>query len=238
MFRRCKPFLLIPLFLAASCERNEGEKESGKIVRESVAVDNYDRIEFSGNGNLVIKQGDVSTLQIEADNSIIPLIKTKVLGGILHLGAPADESWGSKPITYYAVVKELKKVALTGEGKISSEDPVIGDYLILEIAGSGSINLDINAKELTVDLSGSGKAVISGLADKQKISIAEMGSFDGKKLLSKSAEVRIAGNGKAILNAVNELDVSITGKGSVEYTGSPKLTTQIAGEGKIQKIEK
>lgn len=238
MFRRCPLFLLIPLALFSSCERNEGETGSGKLIRESKAVENYDRIEFSGKGNLVIKKGDISSLQIEADNSVIPAIRTEVLGGILHLGAPADESWGSKPITYYAAVKELKKVTLTGDGKITSEDPVIGDYLILEIAGSGSINLDINTKDLTVDLSGSGKAVVSGLADKQKISIAEMGSFDGKKLLSKSAEVRIAGNGKAILNVVNELDVSITGKGRVEYTGSPKLSTQIAGEGKIQKIEK
>jgi hypothetical protein len=103
---------------------------------------------------------------------------------------------------------------------------------------NGVGNLDVKkleTKQLTVAVCGVGDLSVAGKANVLKVSVLGNGNFLGEDLKSDRAAVQHTGNGKAVVNASEQLEVTILGTGSVEYLGSPRLRKSILGTGTIVK---
>jgi len=60
-----------------------------------------------------------------------------------------------------------------------------------------------------------------------------VGSFRAGELESQTALVTIAGTGSALIWAGDSLDVGLSGVGSLEYYGNPRLKQRINGIGRV-----
>jgi len=63
------------------------------------------------------------------------------------------------------------------------------------------------------------------------------GSYSAPKLESRRASVDLRGAGHATVWAVEDLDVTIRGLGSVEYYGSPTVKKNVSGLGSVTSLE-
>ena len=79
--------------LACGCSNFEWSgtsiKGSGNVVSETRQLTHFDRVTIFGSGHLTVVQGEQEGLTIQADDNLLPYIKSEVAGGSLKLG-PED----------------------------------------------------------------------------------------------------------------------------------------------------
>ena len=211
------------------------------ITQERREVRDFDEILVEGTGDILLKQGETEELVIEADEALLPRLKSEVQGGRLELGL---RHWydflflvPNPRVTYHITVRSLRSVTITGSGKLQAAR-LQTDLLRLKVSGSGEFELpDLQAAELELNISGSGKARLGGAVQRQEIEISGSGEVKAEDLDSQAARVRISGSGSLRLRAQQRLDVRISGSGKVLYHGQPVIEQRISGSGTIRAIQ-
>lgn len=223
---------------AASCKWTIGMvRGSGDIETEERDVSDFHKVHLSGVGNLIITQGDEESLIIEADDNIIPLIKTDVFRHRLTIGFKRGYNFiPIAKIKYHLTVIDLDEISLSGAGDIDCDD-FNTDRLEFDISGVGDIDFNINAERVESTSSGAGDITLSGKVDSQEIDISGVGKYDAEELESRECSISLSGAGSATVNVSEELDVSISGVGNVNYTGSPHVEQDISGLGRVKSID-
>lgn len=91
--------------------------------------------------------------------------------------------------------------------------------------------------QLQVNIKGSGNVAASGTTDAVDLSISGSGDARFQELIVRSATVQIRGSGVAKVNATSDADVSISGSGKVELSGTPAMRrAEIKGSGRIVQV--
>ncbi|MFZ5974767.1 MAG: head GIN domain-containing protein [Bacillota bacterium] len=124
----------------------------------------------------------------------------------------------------------------TGSIRLDGDNALKGDIFDLQINGTGSMKLNLNATQLRAVISGTGNVDVTGEAGKSEIEINGTGNFNGLDCKAASANVRISGSGNAYVNTSGALTCSIFGSGNVVYKGNPaKISADGGGSGKVNK---
>jgi hypothetical protein len=234
-FRALVLVALVPALVALYGCGGSGVRGSGNVVKEARVVGSFKNIHSSGSFNLILLQGSVEGVQVEADDNLLNIIKTDNSNGELNIYASDDFS-SSRAQNVYVTVKELAEVKIDGSGDVSSQTPLNLDNLNLEMAGSGSGKLNVNSKKLVAELSGSGDLELAGSAVELSIGVSGSGDVDADELQAGTANVSLAGSGDIRVNAREKLDVKLTGSGDVKYTGGAVVNSSVSGSGAVEKL--
>lgn len=224
----------VPVFVVGERETIRG---SGVVVETSVEVENFSRIAFAGSGNLYILQGFEESLEVEAEDNLIPYLEIEVRGNTLTIGTERGKNLRpTEPINFYLELIELDGLTLSGSGLVEVEE-LQSEDLSLTLSGSGNIVLgDLEAISLNVTLSGSGSIEVSGELEDQDLTLSGSGDYDAGDLRSSVADILISGSGGVEVQVEENLDVLISGSGNVRYHGSPRLDQRITGSGKVTQV--
>jgi hypothetical protein len=206
------------------------------IVTETRDVRDFDEVVVQGRGDLILEQGDVESVVIEADETAMSHVKAVVEGRRLVLGL---EHWWDHLLLPTALLRfrvsavTVKRVTISGSGTVKAEG-LRSDDLRLEISGSGDMTFpQLTAGAVSLNISGGGKMTVSGEAESVAVRISGSGNVQTGELATQAAEVRISGSGNVKVNAAQTLDVQISGSGTVKYAGQPQLSQRISGSGSI-----
>jgi hypothetical protein len=216
-----------------------GEPGSGKVLTETREVSNFRALEVDYPAQVFITQGAKESLELEAEDNLLPGLKTQVKDGVLEIFYKSENGKHvnpTKPVRITIVVKDLSEAQLTSAGELSIEK-LKTNSLDVSLSGAGNLNLDdILVKALSVSLSGAGSMTASGTADDLDMSISGFGDFKGKDLHTKKANVDISGAGSATVWVDDDLSADISGAGSISYYGSASVTRQISGVGGVNHL--
>lgn len=224
------PALMLPQ--AALAARVQG---SGTSATETRNVAEFQAIAVSGAVDLVVRQG-AQSVQLLADDNLLPLLETVVDGGTLSVRWKRGEnvSARSKVVVTVAVPK-LNALSGSGSGDVRVE-AFATPALQVRLSGSGDLKFDqITTDELTIGIAGSSDIAGQGRAARLKLSISGSGDVRLADLRADDVSIRIAGSGDAQVNAGKSLDVSIAGSGDVSYSGNPAVKTSVAGSGNVRR---
>jgi hypothetical protein len=228
--------LLLPLAAAQAATIG-----SGTAATESREVSGFSAISLRGGMDLVVRQGARETVQVTADDNLLPLLQTTVEGSgetrTLVVQWRRGESIRPRARTVVTVdVVQLTALASSGSGDIVVE-ALKSAALALSISGSSDARLrGLDAEQLRVALTGSGGVQASGKAGKLDVSIAGSGDVNARELAADEVSVSIAGSGDASVRANKSVAVSIAGSGDVEYAGAATITrSRIAGSGSVRR---
>jgi hypothetical protein len=243
MSKRIVWFLPILTFLFCSCGAldaaltSERIRGSGKIIHEKREVRGFSEVSFGGSGELNLRQGNEESLSIEADDNVLPYIRTEVEGGRLLIEFRRGVSISpSSSIRYTLMVKDLAALDLSGSGHTYT-GPLHSQDFRVRLSGSGEIRMDaLDAATLKADISGSGDMEIPGRVARQEIHISGSGRYHVPDLESQSVDISVSGSGDATLWVRDSLSARISGSGSVGYYGSPSVTRKVSGSGSIHHL--
>jgi hypothetical protein len=217
---------------------------SGDVIVEERDVSDFEKIQVSGVGRVIITQGSSESLSVETDDNLLEYIETEVNGNTLEIGFSRETSFGvgggrkvlepTDGFTFRIGVIDLNSILLSGAAKVEVEK-LKTDSLNINLSGAGDIAVeDLNAKDLEVFVSGAGDVEVAGKVEDLRLSLSGFGRFQGFDLDSQDASVTISGAGGADVWVTETLDVTISGAGDVKYYGSPTVTPEISGVGRIQ----
>lgn len=216
-----------------------GERGSGNVVSETRQVSGFDAVEVSYPAQVLIKQGSAESLEIEAEDNLLPNLKTQVRSGRLEIFYRRENGKHVNPtkaVKITIVVKDLANVDFTSAGDLTIEK-LKTDNLNVSLSGAGSLELDsVQVEGLGVNLSGAGSMTTSGTADNLDLNISGFGDFKGADLHGKVARVNISGAGSATVWVDEDLTAGISGAGSINYYGSASVSKQISGIGGVNHL--
>jgi len=206
---------------------------SGLIVTEEIEVEPFEGISFDVAGNVFIQQGSEQSVIVETHQSIIPGISTTVRDGIWNIRFLECYDRYDK-FDVHITVPELNFASMSGSGNIFGETPFETERFDATLPGSGNINLEIIAEVVDADISGSGNIIIAGETDQFLGFISGSGNIFAFDIESNNCQVRISGSGNCEVYVNDQLDVQISGSGSVRYKGNPPtVNTTITGSGSV-----
>jgi hypothetical protein len=178
-----------------------GVKGSGNIQNEKRNLADFKTIEVGGVFEVeVVAQKDFS-VEVEADDNLLQLIKTEVRNGTLEISA---------------------------EKRISSKNPIrvrisAPDVERLEVSGASKLSLtNLKNDSLKVDASGASKLSVVGETRNLDIELSGASRLDAENLKSENVNVDGSGASNASINVSGDLKADLSGASKVTYTGNPK----------------
>ena len=97
----------------------------------------------------------------------------------------------------------------------------------LELAGVGSIEAtELDEDDLLIEMSGVGNMELEGEVGRLDATLSGVGDLEMRDLTAQDARIRHSGVGGVEVRAENELDVRVSGIGSVRYHGKPRHLKQ------------
>lgn len=216
-----------------------GERGSGNVVTETRQVSGFRAIKIDYPAQVFVKQGNQESLKIEAEDNLLPNLKTQVRSGTLEIFYKRENGKHVNPtktVKITIVVKDLADVEFSSAGELSIEG-LKTNNLDVSLSGAGNLRLDqVQVNDLGVNLSGAGSMTASGTAEDLNVNISGFGDFKGADLHGKVARVNISGAGSATVWVDDDLTAGISGAGSISYYGSATVSKQISGVGGVNHV--
>lgn len=205
--------LIVALVALSSCKFGRGIAGSGNRKAEKRDVKSFNAIDTSGAYEVNVTCQKPASVEIEADDNILPLIKTEVRDGTLFVSSE-QEFHSSKSPVLRITVPDLNSVANHGAGDVTI--------------------VDANSNDLTIKSTGAASISAAGKAKSVTISSTGAGNVDTSKLTAEKARVESTGAANVDVYASDLLDVDISGVSSVTYSGNPKTVTKtVSGVGSV-----
>jgi hypothetical protein len=208
--------VLTILFAFTGCHFSKGIKGSGVRKTEKRDLAPFTAIETEGAYEVTVTCQKAQSFEIEADDNILPLIKTEVRDGVLRVRGERYQS--SKLVSLKITVPSLERLSGTGAGD-------------LRVSGLKNDKFEIHA-------TGATNVSASGDTGSVEISTTGAGSVDTHSLHAVKAKITAVGASSVQVYASEQLDVSIAGAGEVTYSGNPKTVNKsVAGAGSVKPKE-
>lgn len=193
---------------------NSSVSGSGNSATEKRDVSDFRGINVGGVFLVETSAGKDFSVEVEADDNLLPLIKTEVRGGTLRLET---------------------------EKKISSKNPIIvrisaPDIENLNVSGASKVSIEnISNENLTIDASGASKVSVAGESANLVIDVSGASKIAAENLKAENVAVDASGASSVEIFAANELKTDASGASNIVYQGNPKnLIKKISGASSVR----
>ncbi len=188
---------------------------SGQVISESRTVGGFRGVSLSGAGRLIVDRNGFESLRITAEENILPHLTSRIAGGLLELGVESGKSVNTnREILYEVSARAFDELLISGAGDV-------------EMMG-------LDSRHFRTTVSGAGNVTAFGDAGEQEITISGAGRYDAESVASRTATITVSGAGFARLRVSDELNVTISGAGVVEYYGDPAI--RVSGDGSVRRM--
>ena len=188
-----------------------GIKGNGHITTETRIVEEFTSVEADGSMSVIWSNGSPG-FKVTTDQNLISRIETSMEG---------------------------KKLRIHSRGQLRPSD---GTKIVLSSSSLGGVRLrgavrfdatSLSGKGFYLEAMGATRVTIAGAVTELMATMSGASRLEAESLQTDSAELSIAGAGKANVSARKVLKVSISGAGKVTYSGNPTVEKHIAGAGSI-----
>jgi hypothetical protein len=221
------------LLAAAACFA--GVRGSGNLRTETRDVPAFDAIAVGAGIRVNVSIGPRKPIRIEADEDVLPLIRTKVSDGVLKIEFDTEESISTPhEVTVTLQTPELHGVMASGGAYVRGE-LTRGAAAELDASGGGEVHVrGVDADELRIAGSGGGVVEVHGRAAKAKIELSGGSQVIGADLSIRDlhihgsggceADLRVSGKVRGSLSGGSELHLKGGASSRVSTTGGSSVT--------------
>jgi hypothetical protein len=183
----------------------------GAIVARTVPA--FSAVDLAGTNQLTIHVGGRRSVILRGDDNLLPLVATRVEAGTLKISDTRS---------------------FTTNARMSAE-VTVPSLRAVKLSGTGSVAVDgLRAARLSVALGGSGLVEVGGDTRRVDASLRGTGRIDLGQLVAHDVHAILAGTGEIAVIATRSLEASVTGTGTIAYSGNPRdITRIVTGTGAI-----
>ena len=199
--------------LARGGPSSPGVLGSGVPAAQSRALARFSSLDLAGSNNVTVVVGGRQSVVVHADSNLIRYVTTRVVAGTLVIGTTGSFTTRS-PMGVEVSVPSLAAVRLSGSGDIS-------------VTG-------IEARQLTVMLSGSGVLSANGTTSRLDVTVGGSGLAQLSDLVARDVRAVVTGSGLIRVTATASLNAAVPGTGAIIYGGNPPhVISSVTGTGAV-----
>lgn len=201
-------------------------------------VTDFTRIRVDGPYSVKLATGVPPSAKASGSSTALDNLSVQVEGQTLVI-RKSRSGWGGfpgdnpGPVTVVVGTHDLTTIWLNGSGglKVNTVD---GPSLDISVVGAGSVSVDkLKVDHVGVGVSGSGSAVLSGIANEAAATVSGTSSVGAQALTVKNATIGASGAGVVKLTATNTVKVNGEGAVTVELSGNPSCTLNLEGPASV-----
>jgi len=187
---------------------------SGKSATENRPIAAFSKIKVEGAVVIDAALGPATVLTITTDDNLLPIFETKIEGDTLHIH-PTSNYNTKLGVRVKITTPTLNAVTAAGACNVQAHD--------------------LDTPTFALDISGTSSAQLAGKAETLQIQISGAGNLKATDFPAQNVKIDISGTGAAKVCATAALDATISGAGSVRYSGHPaQVKKNVSGVGSIQ----
>jgi hypothetical protein len=161
--------------------------------------------------------GGAESLEVSAEDNVLPLVRSEVRGGRLFLSLAANQGLSlTREIVHHVTVRELGELEASGAARVELRG-VAEDSLTLRLTGASGVVAEGHCDRLELQLSGASRADIPGLRSRRVLAT-------------------VSGASHALLRAEEELVANASGASVLEYLGDPLVTSSVSGASVVRRV--
>ena len=215
--------------------------------KETRTVSGFTGIDASSVFDITVTKGNVESLVIEADDAVMPFVRSEVRNGVLHLYLDDEKKIRNvTSLKAFVVMKNLEKVSLSGACKLTANDLFTPDRFKADCSGASSLAIHLNTGGLNIDASGAGKIQMkANVTGNVKLDVSGTSKIQGEL---KADRVQFSSSGVSsvdLTGSASDLKIDVSGTSSIKAghftvktatvnsSGSSKVTVNVAENLKV-----
>lgn len=229
---------------------------NGELIKKIQKVDNYTEISSRSSIDIVLTDGNVGDITVEAESNLIDFIEIESKSGTLYVRFKKNTNISSKKrMVVYIPVDKIESITSAGSGDIYvKKDLDISEFSLLNLGSGDIIFKNVKASHFTIKTLGSGDILIKNLiADNTNLQLS--GSSDVKmEVNSTITKVSVSGSSDLLLTGKTQdfniqisgssdikvdefraenVNVSVSGSGTIALFAEKTISASISGSGDI-----
>lgn len=190
---------------------------SGVAATETRPVPGFTAVSVTAPFRVVLAVGAPHSLEVTADDNVLPLVRSEVRGDTLYLGFTTSISLTrAREIVCRVTLAELRLAEGSGAAVLDAHG-IDGDRLVVRLSGASSGFSSGAVGELTLDLSGASR-------------------WTGPTLRARAVGARLSGASFALLRAIDSLRAEASGASTLEYLGDPVVVSSVSGASVVRRV--
>ncbi|MFA4855372.1 MAG: DUF2807 domain-containing protein [archaeon] len=212
---------------------------SGPIVTKSIPVESFTKIEASGQIELYLKQDNLESVAIEAQESIAGLVFAEVQNGALiiglrNFGQPGTGRPclnGQTKIKVFVSAPGIDSIKAGDFAKVFTEGRIYREQLLLEASGSALIDANISVDDLNSFASSFGTIILAGFAERHSANVITGGRIIAGKLETMHGFFEAFDNGSINATVFEEISATAKTGGSIGFGGGATISRKVTESG-------
>ncbi|GAA4277126.1 head GIN domain-containing protein [Aquimarina mytili] len=232
-----KVYYILLSFLVFGCNSEDASdcfQRTGDIIKTEVEVSDFTKILVNPNVELILKQGEITSVIIETGDNLLNEVSAIVEGEELVLSDTNDCAFfrDFNQTKVFVTAPNITSIRSATQFNVSSNGVLNYDSLSLfsedfnETGGNtnGIFNLDVNSKTLSVVGNNIASFFISGTVEMLNVNLASgTGRFEGADLVSEHVTIFHRGTNKIIVNPQQSIRGEIRSTGDVISINQPAI---------------
>ena len=233
--------IIIALFgastLMTSCDY-DNIKVSNDVTTLSYDISDYSRLKISDSFNAFVTFSETEeSIEVEANTNLHGHIIISKEGSTLEARLRRFTNLrGNVTLNIYITTSNIEKFKASGASKISLENDLVSDDVLVELSGASSFTGEIHTDRLDVELRGASTMDLFGTADRCHAQLSGSSSLLDYDLSVNDLNIDMAGASDAFLSAMESIDIEAAGASTLYYMGNATIERErLSGASKIVK---
>jgi hypothetical protein len=247
--------LMLPL-ASTGCSR----VNPGPTINKSYDFTGFSKVEVSSAFEVEIVPSSTWSVSVTAQEKLFEHINVNKNGDTLEINLKWTvgnllSNWGFKRAKASIALPELESLNLSGASRGSAKGFQSTRDKKIVVSGASTLETDIGAANMTLNLSGAGKISgttraatftatidgasrinLTGTANTLNLNISGASSADMGGLTAQNVDVNLSGASRATVAPVSRIKISVSGASSLTYTGNPTLdSVEVSGASSVHK---
>ena len=215
----------VPAASALDLGRVWATTASGPVTKEQRALPSFSSVRLDSDARVVIRQAEHSSVSIEAEANIAPLIESVVENGTLVIRDL--KHFKSDTAEIVIGVRQLGSIETAGTVAVAAEALVL-PALSVSMTGASAMSLkNVTIARLHAALGGKSALALGGTAKELSAELGGAAVLQAANLEAKAVSISGGGSSQTIVRATESLNVSLGGSAGVGFYGdvTPRLAT-------------
>ncbi len=220
---------------------SSGTRLSGYDGKEKLEYpfEGFDEVVIASYFDIDIRQGKEWEVILRGDNDDLDDVYVNQVGDKLEVKFKEDnwEWWKDRKkdkVALFIVMPELVYLQVIGDtdGEVKDFE---GNELEIEAIGGCDLYVDVNYRDIEVNLTGASTMDLNGETDDLSAEVVGASSLSAYDLIARRAYIAVVGASKAEVFASDEIEIDAAGVSKVRYRGTDNVTIDEAGISSIER---
>ncbi len=226
-----KTSLALVLIFALSLLSFAGAVSAGprETITKEFKLSGFDRLQIGSAFTINVTQAENFSVKVTGESEKVADVTADVRSGELIVAFRENNSrirLGSNTVRVEITMPSLRAVNFGGTSASVVNEGFETSNFVAYLSGTAKSEIHVKAKEIFVDLTGTGTLNLFGSAEKLKANVEGVSGLYALYFPVQDVTLDVTGTGTARVNAERTIQVKASGASTVRYKGNARIESQ------------